>query len=416
MMPFGTSIKIATQALKTNKVRTFLTLLGVVIGITAVIVVMSAGSGLEQYVSEMMDVFGSDIVEVEIKTPNTAHTSTENISGFVGGVSVTTLKIGDADAVVEHPNVSNAWYGLMSLDIIGYQNEIKKSMVFAVNAAFHDIDPWEVAEGRFFTDEEDRSLAQVVVLGEKVKEGLFGGGDVVGRSVKINKKNFRVVGVMEERGGMAFFDWDNMVFVPIRTMQKKMMGVDHISFIMAKMVDPSLDDQTVEDIRLIVRERHGTTDLNDDDFAVISMEQGKEMIDTVFMGLTILLLALVSVSLVVGGVGIMNIMYVSVTERTSEIGLRKAMGARSSDILAQFLWESLIISFIAGIIGIVLGNTISYLIALIATSQGFAWDFQISFSGIILAVGFSAVVGIIFGLYPARRAASFDPIESLRFE
>ena len=391
-------------------------MLGVVIGITAVIIVMSAGNGLEQYVSDTIDVFGSDIVEIEIKTPNTEHTSVENATGFVGGISVTTLTAEDAEAVIEYPNIKDAWYGVMSQDVISHGNEIKKAFLWGVNAAFNEIDPWEVAEGRFFTDDEDRSLSQVVVLGSDVKERLFGQGDAVGQNVKINRVSYRVVGVMEERGSMMFFNWDEMVFVPLRTLQKKVMGIDHISFIMAQMDDTSLGEQTVEDLRLIVRERHGTTDVNNDDFAVISMEQASDMMNVVFSGLTILLLALVSISLIVGGVGIMNIMYVSVTERTSEIGLRKAMGARSRDIMAQFLWESLIISFIAGVVGIVLGNAISYLIAWAASTQGFAWDFQISISGILLAVGFSAAVGLVFGLYPARRAASFDPIESLRFE
>jgi len=415
-MPFGASIEIAIKTLKANRGRTFLTLLGVVIGITAVIVVISAGNGLEQYITSQVEAFGTDTIEIEIKTPNTEHTSSENVTGFVGGISVTTLKIDDAEAVIDHPNIEDAWYGVMSQDLLSYQGEINKTLLMGLNESFLKIDKWEVDEGRFFTDEEDKSLARVVVLGSKVKDSLFGDGDAVGQNIKINKINYRVVGVMEERGAMMFFEWDDMALVPVRTMQKRIMGIDHISFIMAKMIDPSIDDQTVEDLKILMRERHGTTSEKDDDFAVISMEQANEMMAVVFTGLTILLLALVSISLIVGGVGIMNIMYVSVTERTSEIGLRKAMGARNSDILFQFLWESLIISFIAGAVGIVLGNLIAYLISIAAASQGFAWDFQISITGIILAVGFSAVVGLIFGIYPARRAASFDPIQSMRFE
>jgi putative ABC transport system permease protein len=304
----------------------------------------------------------------------------------------------------------------MSQDLLSYQGEIKKAFLFGVNEAFDRIDKGEVEEGRFFTDEEDNSLSRVVVLGSKVRDRLFGEGDAVGQNIKINRVNYKVVGVMEERGSIMFFDWDDMVYLPIRTLQKRIMGIDHISFIFAQMDDPTLGDQTVDDITLIIRERHGTTSLKDDDFAVISMEQANEIMGVVFTGLTILLLALVSISLVVGGVGIMNIMYVSVTERTSEIGLRKAMGARSSDILFQFLWESLIISFIAGILGIAFGNLLSWLIAWGATTQGFAWDFQVSILGIVLAVGFSAAVGLVFGIYPARRAAGLDPIAAMRFE
>jgi ABC-type antimicrobial peptide transport system permease subunit len=416
MINFGSSIDIAIKTLKTNKGRTFLTLLGVVIGITAVIVVMSAGNGLEQFITEEIEAFGSDTIEVEIKVPNTEHTSTENATGFVGGVSVTTLTLEDAEAVLDHPNITDAYSGLMSQDLASYQGEVKKTFLFGVTSSFLNIDKGEVEKGRFYTEEEDRSLAKVVVLGSEVKERLFGEGDAVGERIKINRTNYRVVGVMKERGAMMFFNWDEMIYIPVETLQKRIMGIDHISFIFAKMADPSLGDQTVDEVREIIRERHGTTSLKDDDFAVISMEQASEMLDVVFIGLRILLLALVSISLIVGGVGIMNIMYVSVTERTGEIGLRKAMGARRSDILSQFLWESLIISFIAGIIGIVLGNLVSWFIALAAASQGFAWDFQISVSAIVLAVGFSAAVGLLFGIYPARRAASFDPIQALRFE
>lgn len=416
-MPFGQSIGIALKTLKTNKLRTILTLLGVVIGITAVIVVISAGNGLEQYITDQVEAFGTDTIEIEIKVPNTSQTSTENAGGLAGGITITTLKIEDARTIIdEHDNIDNAWWGVMSQDIISYQGEIKKSLIMGLNAAFHEIDDWEVEDGRFFTDEEDNSLARVIVLGSKVKDKLFGESDAVGENVKIKRVNYKVVGVMEERGAMLFFDWDDMVLIPVQTLQKRIMGIDHLSFIFLQMIDPSIDDQTVEEVTAIMRERHDTSNTNEDDFAVVSMEQANEMMSVVFVGLDILLLALVSISLIVGGVGIMNIMYVSVTERTNEIGLRKAMGARSSDILSQFLWESLIISFIAGIIGIIFGNLLSWLISLAASSQGFPWDFQISIGAMILAVSFSAFVGLGFGIYPARRAAGMDPISALRFE
>lgn len=416
MMPHGESIKIAVKSLRINKARTLLTLLGVVIGIAAVIVVISAGDGLEGYVVGQVETFGSDFIEIEIKIPNTAQTSTENATGFVGGVMVTTLTLDDAEAVEEHPNISDSYSGVMGQELASYQGEIKKSFVFGTTASFDELDTGEIEEGRYFTDEEDKSLSRVVVLGSKVKEKLFGDSDAVGQNIKINRSNYRVIGVMQERGAVMFFDWDDLIYIPIRTLQKRVMGIDHISFIFAKMTDPSLGDQTVVEVTEIMRAEHEITDPKKDDFAVVSMEQASEMLSVVFVGLDILLLALVSISLVVGGVGIMNILYVSVTERTGEIGLRKAMGARSSDILFQFLWESLVISIIAGIIGVALGNLIAYIISVVAASQGFAWDFQISITGILIAFGFAAGVGLVFGIYPAKRAASLDPIQALRFE
>ena len=392
-------------------------MLGVVIGIMAVIVVISAGNGLEQFMVDQFEAFGTDTIEIEIKVPNTGQTSSENVGGLAGGITITTLKAEDAEAVVEEtPNIDNAWWGVMSQDIISYQGEIKKSIIMGLNSAFHEIDEWEVESGRFFSNDDDNSLARVIVLGSKVKDKLFGDSDAIGENVKISKVNYKVIGVMEERGAMMFFDWDSMVIMPVQTLQKRIMGIDHITFTFLQMIDPSRGDQTVDEVIAIMRERHDTSNTNEDDFAVVSMEQANEMMGVVFIGLDILLLALVSISLIVGGVGIMNIMYVSVTERTSEIGLRKAMGARSSDILGQFLWESLIISFFAGVIGIVLGNLLSWLIAFAATTQGFAWDFQISIGAIILAVSFSAFVGLGFGIYPARRAAGMDPISAMRFE
>jgi len=207
-----------------------------------------------------------------------------------------------------------------------------------------------------------------------------------------------------------------MIFMPLNTLQKRILGIDYVSFIIAQMNDTDQGDQTVKDLNLIMREQHKISDPNKDDFAIISMDQMMAMMDTVIYGIQILLIALGSISLIVGGVGIMNIMYVSVTERTFEIGLRKANGAKHKDILWQFLSEAIILTLAGGIIGIIIGIAISWLVSIIATAQGFTWAFSISWNGLVIAVLMSIIVGVIFGLYPARQAAKKNPIEALRHE
>ena len=304
----------------------------------------------------------------------------------------------------------------MGQKLVNYETEFKKVMLFGVNADFINIDPSEVATGRFFNEQENVGLAKVAVLGHKLSNTLFGDQDPINESIKIGKEKFRVIGVLKEKGASFGLDMDNMAFMPVRTLQKRLLGIDYVSFMIFQMIDADLGDQTAEEVTLIMRDQHKITDPDKDDFAVITMEQMIEMMDVVVYGIQILLIALGSISLIVGGVGIMNIMYVSVTERTFEIGLRKSLGAKNKTILWQFLWEAVIITLIGGIIGIIFGITLSWLIGIVATSQGLDWTFSISWIGLLLAVFMSVFVGLIFGLYPAKQAAKKDPIESLRHE
>jgi putative ABC transport system permease protein len=272
----------------------------------------------------------------------------------------------------------------------------------------------KIESGRFFTDEEDESLAQVVVLGSEIKETFFGESEAVGQSITLKGDKYRVIGVLAPRGAAAFFNLDVFTYVPVQTLQKKLLGVDYVQFVSVKMENTTRETETVADIVALLRKRHDIDNPDKDDFAVTSTKEAQETLSDVLGSLSILLLALTSISLVVGGVGIMNVMYVSVSERTSEIGLRKAVGATSRSILQQFLFEALIITLLGGLIGIVLGMLLTVALGAVFSSLGFALPLSFSLQSFLLGVGFSTAVGIIFGLAPAYRAASLTPMEALR--
>lgn len=409
-------LKFAYIGLKTNKVRSILTMIGIIIGITAVIVVMSAGEGIKGFVLNQLEMFGSNYIQVEVKTPATSQQSTENAMSMAMGAVVTSMKIDDVEDVKKLSNIRDAYGATFGQDFVSYGSERKRAMLYGVGASFIEIDTSEVEYGRFFNEEEDNSLARVTVIGKDLKETLFGDEDAIDKYVKIGKQKYRVIGVLEEVGGTLGFNMDEMAIMPVQTLQKRILGIDYITWFLADIYDQSQAELTKLQIEDIMRENHDISDPYRDDFAVTTMEEARDMIDTIFGGISLLLIAIAAISLVVGGIGIMNIMYVSVTERTYEIGLRKAIGATRSNILWQFLWEAVFITFVGGIFGIVLGIGISYLVAVIAATQGFEWRFVIKISALILAAGFCIGVGLLFGLYPARKAAKMNPIVALRNE
>ncbi len=408
--------KLAFHSLTKNKIRTSLTVLGISVGIIAVIVVMSAGNSLKQFVSGQLEVFGPNLIQVETKIPTAKKNSVANATGMATGITITTLTLDDASAIGKIKNVEATSPGLTGQELISYQNQIKKSLLWGAGEDFLKVNKMSLESGRFFMKEENDGLAKEVVLGSKVKEKLFGEDDALEKNIKLNRTNYRVVGVLSKQGSTGFVDMDSVVYVPIKTLQKSILGVDHLLFISLVVKDKKFADDTADEINQLLRRRHNIIDPNKDDFSVTTMAEAQQTIDTIFNGLTILLLALVAVSLLVGGVGIMNIMYVTVSERTYEIGLRKAIGARVSDIFWQFLFESLSMTFLAGLCGIIVGVIIVYLISLIAGASGLELAFSLSLSGIIIALSFSLSVGLIFGLTPARRASLLDPVEALRQE
>ncbi len=407
---------MAFTALLAQRTRSILTILGISIGIAIVITIMAAGRGLDKFVLGELDAFSPDALSIETKIPSVGKNSTDNSAGQSTGITITSLKDRDIEDIKKHPNIASAYGWVIGQGVVSYAGLDKTLTLMGEGYTLPDVEKFDLSDGRMFTREEEYGLQQVAVLGYTVKNDLFGQNEAVGQNIYIKGKPFRVVGVAAKRGAAFFMDMDNVIIIPTKTMQKRILGIDYVRSIMARMKDGTKVDQTVADLTVILRENHEITDPNKDDFAVSSMAEARDTLGSVVQGVTFLLVALVCISLIVGGVGIMNIMYVSVTERTFEIGLRKAVGAKNKDILLQFLSEAVLLTFLGGVFGIIFGVLIALLIYFVATANNFKWVFSIPLSSIILSLGFSAFIGIVFGLYPAKRAANMDPIEALRKE
>ena len=411
------TITISLRAMRANKVRTALTVLGMVIGIAMVIVVYSAGEGMRGLILGQVESFGTDIVQTEIRVPigrAGAEKETQSATAMATGVQVATMKLADMEKINKIPNVKRSYAMLQAQQQISYGSELRRAFLLGVSPDFINIDKTELAQGRFFTNEEDKSLAQVIVLGSTIKEKLFGAADPIGKFVKIHKSKYQVIGVFNKRGSSGFINLDDWTYVPVRTVQKKILGIDYIFSMVHQIADLSRAEETAEQIRILMRERHQITNPDKDDFRVSTMDEVMKTLGTVLNAITLLLLAIVGISLVVGGVGIMNIMYVVVSERTMEIGLRKAVGARYNDIMKQFLFEAVLITLIGGLIGVIIGVALSLLVSWLANNVlGIDWRFSIPLKGFAVALGFSFFFGIVFGVYPARKAARLNPIEAL---
>lgn len=411
-----TNITLAFKSLLAQKTRSILTILGISIGIAVVITILAAGRGLDRFIMAQLETFGTDTLSIEVKIPSTGAASTENAFGQSSGVTITTLNDQDIKDVEKHPNIVAAYGWVIGQGVVSYQGQTKTVTLTGQGYNTPEVEKFLLSEGRMFAKEEEDSLAQVAVLGASVKESLFGNDTAAGKTIHIKGKPFKVVGVAAKRGATFGFDMDGMITLPTKTMQKRILGIDYVRSIMAKMKDSNLSKQTVEELGATIRENHDITDPDKDDFTINTMAEAISILGSVVSGITFLLVALVCISLVVGGVGIMNIMYVSVSERVFEIGLRKALGAKSKDILWQFLFESITLTFIGGVVGVIIGALLALVVYFVATANNFNWVYSIPVFSIILSVGFSAVIGLVFGLYPARKAAKLNPIEALRKE
>jgi len=427
MNNFFADIKVIIKDLLSRKGRSFLTILGIIIGVAGVIIIISLGSGAQSLVLGQITKLGSNLVGV---LPGKSNESGPPAAVF--GVQIKTLTTSDVEAISDSSKVpyATAVAGFVrgSATVIAGRESVDTNFT-ATDGSYPRVQNTEMQKGTFFSDEEAKSGANVIVLGYDVATSLFPNGNELGQIVKIKIQNnnplltsdsntvpFRVIGVQKKLGTAAFQNQDDLVFIPFIIGQRQLLGIDYVQYIRIKVANENNIKPTMDDITRVLREQHRITNPDNDDFSVRDLADAIKLLTSITDTLRIFLGLMAGISLVVGGIGIMNIMLVTVSERTREIGLRKSIGATSKQIRNQFLFESIILTLSGGIIGIILGVFISYLIAVGARFAGYDWEFVVSPIAIILAVGVSMITGIIFGLYPAMKAAKLDPIVALRYE
>lgn len=407
-MNYSNLFKIAMRAIAANKLRSFLTMLGIIIGVASVIAMMAIGQGSKKSIQANIAEMGSNMIMIrpgQDKGPGGAQQDAFDMQ---------TLKLKDYEALKEQAKYLSAISPSVNSSgqfINGNNNT--PSTIYGISPDYMQIRQQKVKDGEMFTDEEVRSSAKVCVIGKTVADNLFTNGeDPVGKVIRFNKIPFRVVGVLESKGYNSFgMDQDDVVLAPYTTVMKRILSVTYLQGINASAVTEDMTDLAIEDITSILRENHKLKASDEDNFTIRSQQEMAEMMNSTSDTMTVLLLVVACISLVVGGIGIMNIMYVSVTERTKEIGLRMSVGARGIDILNQFLIESVLLSVTGGLIGVIVGIGAAVGINVFAH-----WPIQIQPWSVLLSFAVCSATGIFFGWYPAKKAASLDPIEAIRYE
>ena len=421
-MKFSSTIALAFEAITRNKLRSALTSLGVIMGVAAVIVMMALGDGAKASIEQRVSSLGTDVLTVSAGSAN------------VGGVrmgqgAVTTLTPADAEAIAAQVQGVRAVSPSVSTraQVVGPAGNWQ-TRVEGVGAAFADIRAWDVSPGGFFTDDDVERASRVVVIGAMVRDQVFGADrNPVGELIRVNNQPFRVMGVLERKGQSAFGqDQDDTIVAPYTAVQKRLLGTTHVSNILVAAASGTSTAQLTASVSELLRIRHQTrrgdpstssgsaraeSRADTDDFSVRSPEEMARVLSSTTDTMAYLLASVAAISLIVGGIGIMNIMLVSVTERTREIGLRRALGAKRMDVLRQFVAEAMSLSLVGGTIGVALGIASAY-----ALSSLLNWATEVSTVAIAMSFGFSALVGVVFGYVPARRAAALMPTEALRYE
>lgn len=404
-MHYTQSVRSAIRALRGNLLRTALTMLGIIIGIASVILIISLGQGASSSITSQVSSLGTNLIFV---VPG-------NQQPGRPPVSTNTLRYDDAIALSDKtrlPSIGNVSAQVTTNAEVVANGQNNNSTVLGVGNLYADINSLEMEQGEFITPEDESGYGRVAVLGPQVVEDLFGvDANPIGETITIKSRSFRVIGVTKEKGSTGFANPDETVYVPVTTAMKVLLGQDFVQAISLQAVDVQRVNETMEEIETFLLDQHKITDPILADFTIRSSKDALSTINNITGVLTGMLAGIAAISLVVGGIGIMNIMLVTVTERTKEIGLLKAIGAKRKDILTQFLIESIVLTVSGGIVGIVTGVSLSFLI-----TRFLPIPFIMQPTAILLAVGVSTVVGIVFGIYPAQRAAKLSPIEALRYE
>ena len=408
-MKIGKTFLDALQSLTANKVRSGLTILGIVIGVAAVIAMLAIGDGAQNSILGEIEGIGTNLIFImpdsseEVRNPQP-------------------LTVADAEAIAEPgmaPAVARVASAVSGMAEVTYSRESTSTTLYGVTPDYAEVRNYTLTEGEFIQESHNTGQSSVVVLGTDVAEALFDRKQgLVGETIRINSQPFKIIGVLEEKGGSSMGSEDNQIIIPLSTAQIRFAGGsarNELSMIFISAVDTDSVDEAIEEASEILRIRH-RTEVGYDDFSVLNQQDILDIASSITGVMTIFLGGIAGISLLVGGIGIMNIMLVSVIERTREIGLRKALGARKSDILSQFLTESALLSLIGGIIGIILGWAIAAVVGVIAANSGTPINPAVSLNAILLATLFSTAVGLFFGLYPANRAANLQPVEALRSE
>lgn len=413
-MKLSDPIKISYRSLSASKTRFLLTVLGIVIGVASVIMVMAIGASAQRLILSQVEKVGTNLVGI---LPGASEEDGPPASAF--GIITTTFKNDDLKAIREKRNVPHlvAASGYVSGSATAESPTESFEVSFqGVSPDMISVESTKVAEGRFFFAEEESSLARVIVLGATRARELFPDRDPIGETLKLSDIPFRVVGVLEERGSTAFSNPDVLVFVPLETAQKLLLGINYLNFARGKVDSSENVDRTVEDITILLRDRHDIEEGEQSDFSVRNTASALGVLTNITNVLKYFLIAIASIALLVGGIGIMNSMLISVSQRVREIGLRKAVGARPHHVITQFLIESSFITLAGGLIGILLGILLSFIAAIIIPKLGYNWEFLVPLSSVLIGFGVSFVIGIVFGLYPALKASKVSPMEALRYE
>ena len=406
-----TFIKSSFKVLRANRNRTFLTILGIVIGIASVIVIMSVGAGAQSLILDQISSLGTDLVSI---TPG--YTDENGPPATVYGIQVTTLKQKDTKALSKISEVKYIASYVEGIVTVQYQNQKEDTKVIGATAEYLNVETIDLDKGDFFSKSDEDGISRVAVIGWQLAEDFFGDDDPIGQKIKVKKEIFKVIGVIEKRGSVGFENQDNLVVIPLGAAQKVIFGINYLHYIGMKVDGEDNVPYVSEQAKDIMRDQHDIDNPDKDDFTVYTTANFIETLSNITNALKFFLSAIAAISLLVGGVGIMNIMLVAVNERTREIGLRKALGATEKNIQMQFLIESIVVTLLGGVIGILLGALVSGGVAGVAAYLGYAWGFVITIPSILMGVIVSGLVGTIFGWFPAGKASKLEPVDALRYE